>query len=223
MRRLSQTMAMVATAILAQATSVRAQSAGDDSFRWYFGAHVGLTIFETPAQTRAAVLTAGGNVLITAKRTGLILAVEEGITTNQATSFADATAPGGVRQVRFNDLRKYSATVVAFPFKSHLQPYFGVGFGILQTANEYSQGFFATQADQQAADSTADAKGTHGFGSFVVGLQARAGTKFTIFGQYMITTAAPRQHLLTGPSHAITGGIRIGLGSSRGDTHGGGY
>jgi hypothetical protein len=223
MQSLSRTAALVGAGLVAQAAGVQAQGLGEDSFKWYFGGQAGVTIFETPTQTRGAVFTAGGHFLITAKRTGLIVAVEEGVKTNQTSSYLDASAPGGVRQVTFNDIRKYSFTLVAFPFKTHVQPYLGVGFGILQTANEYPQGPFATQAEADNAKETANSLGSYGFGSFTAGVQARAGTTFVIFGQYQITTSPPRGKLFTGPSHQLMGGLRIGLGSSREEVTGGGY
>jgi len=127
MRMLGRTATVLGLACLVQVPAVVAQTTGFESFRWYVGAQAGLIIFETPSQTRGGIFAAGAHVLITARRTGLLLSVEEGIKRNQLSSFADTTATGGVRQLVFNDLRKYSATLLAFPLRTIVQPYFRGG------------------------------------------------------------------------------------------------
>lgn len=216
MRMLGRTATVLGLACLAQAPSLSAQSIiGFDSFKWYIGAQGGVTIFETPSQTRGGIFTAGGHLMVTARRTGLVLAVEEGIKTNQVTSFPDATAPNGLRRVAFNDLRKYSATILAFPFKTIAQPYVGIGFGLLQTVKEYPQDLGGlTPAQQSLVKSTAHQQGSHTFASFTGGVQIRV-SQFAVFGQYQITTSPSSGHLLIGPTHAFTAGLRVSLGSSR--------
>jgi hypothetical protein len=214
MRTLGRTARVLGLACLAQAPSLSAQSIiGFDSFKWYFGAQGGVTIFETPAQTRGGIFTAGGHVLVTARRTGLLLAVEEGIKKNQVSSYSDTLAVGGTRQVAFNDLRKYSVSILAFPFKTIAQPYLGIGFGLLQTVKEYPGGTFASAVTRDAATATAHQRGTFSFASFTGGVQIRV-SEFAVFGQYQITTS-PTRRLLIGPTHSFTAGLRISLGSSR--------
>jgi hypothetical protein len=214
MRMLGRTATVLGLACLAQAPSLAAQSIiGFDSFKWYFGGQAGVTIFETPAQTRGGIFTAGGHVLVTARRSGLLISVEEGIKTNQVSSFSDATAPGGTRRVAFNDLRKYQASLLAFPFRTIAQPYLGIGFGLMQTVKEYPQGTFATVAARDSATSRAHSQGSFTFAAFTGGVQIRL-AQFVAFGQYQITTSR-RNKLLTGPTHAFTAGMRISLGSSR--------
>ncbi|HTS87400.1 MAG TPA: hypothetical protein VMG41_02825 [Gemmatimonadales bacterium] len=211
MRMLGRTATVLGLACLVQVPAVVAQTTGFESFRWYVGAQAGLIIFETPSQTRGGIFAAGAHVLITARRTGLLLSVEEGIKRNQLSSFADTTATGGVRQLVFNDLRKYSATLLAFPLRTIVQPYFGVGVGWLQTVKNYPQGT-SSSFSQGLAESAA----SMGFGSLTAGVQTRV-DRIMLFGQYQITTGAPSGKLLTGPTHTLTAGIRFGLGSARED------
>jgi hypothetical protein len=212
MRMLGRTATVLGLACLAQAPSLAAQSIiGFDSFKWYFGAQAGVTIFETPAQTRGGIFTAGGHFLVTARRTGLLISVEEGIKSNQLSSFTDGT--GATQKVVFNDLRKYQASLLAFPFRTIAQPYLGIGFGLMQTVKEYPQGAFANPAAQAAATSTAHKVGSYSFAAFTGGVQIRL-AQFVAFGQYQITTS-PSGKLLTGPTHAFTAGMRISLGNSR--------
>jgi hypothetical protein len=214
--------ALVGLACLLHVPALAAQAIGFESFKWYIGGQAGVTLFETPSQTRGGIFTAGGNLLVTGQRTGLLITVEEGIKTNQKTSYNDPTAPGGVRSVLFNDIRKYSFTLVAFPLKSAVQPYVGAGWGILQTVKEYPVGFFGTPGASDSASAVADDLGSHGFGTLVGGVQFRA-SSFVLFGQYQITTSPGSGKLFVGPTHAFMGGMRVSLGGAREDVGGGGY
>lgn len=222
MRMLRRTLLVLGLVGLTAWSRLAAQQTGFESFKWYIGAQGGVTIFETPTQTNGAVPTFGGHILITAKRTGLLFSVEEGFKRNQTSSYPDPTVLGGSRAVVFNDIRKYSVAVLFFPFRTVAQPYFGFGAGILHTVKEYPQGFFGSPAAADTASVLADELGGHGFASFTGGAQFRV-NRFILFGQYQITTAPRRGKLLTGPTHALTGGLRIGLGGSREEATGGGY
>ena len=215
MRTLSRTIQGVALAAFALSPRLAAQEKTGDAFRWYIGPQGGVIIFETPNQTKGAIPSVGGHVLIMAKRTGLFLSFDEGIKQDQKTSFADPSAPGGVRNVTFNDLRKYSAVLVAYPFRGHLQPFLGVGLGILQTGNEYPQNTVTT-VEKDSLTAVANSKGSYGFGTGLVGLQARAGP-IAIFGQAQAMTGPGSGKLLTGASFAFAAGIRFSLGSARED------
>jgi hypothetical protein len=221
MRMLGRTVSVLGLASLALAPSLAAQVTGFESFKWYFGAQAGLTIFETPSQTKGGIFTAGGHFLVTAKRTGLLISVEESFKNNQVSVYSDAAAAGGQRQVNFNNLRKYQATILAFPFNTIAQPYIGLGFGLLQTVKEYPQGVFLTPAELGDAQDAADQAGSHTFGSLVGGVQFRV-SSFVLFGQYAITSSPVRGKLLIGPTHTFSGGLRIGLGGSKDDGANGG-
>lgn len=224
MRMLGRTAMVLGLACLSQAPSLAAQSIiGFDSFKWYIGGQAGVTIFETPNQTKGGILTAGGHFLVTARRTGLLIEVQEGFKSNQRSSYFDAAAPNGTQLVRFNDIRRYSASILVFPFKTIAQPYVGLGFGVLQTVNEYPEGAFGTPVDESIARETANHFGSHTFAMFTGGVQVRL-ANFAVFGQYQITSAAGNNfspdrtqagHLISGPTHTITGGLRISLGSSK--------
>jgi hypothetical protein len=181
--------------------------------------------FKTPTQSRSAIPTFGGQALIVAKRTGLMLSFEEGVGSDETSAYTDV---GGVQPVTFNDIRKYSATLMAFPIRSAAQPYFGVGYGLIHVVNPRP---LAGGSSSNATD-----LGSSGFGTFIGGLQFQVG-RMMAFGQYQITTS-PSGHtivdqtgnfvasgrLLDGPTHTFTGGLRIGLGSARDEgTRAGGY
>jgi hypothetical protein len=215
MRMLGRTATVLGLACLAQVPAAVAQGVtGFETFRWYLGGQAGVTIFETQSQTQGGIFSAGGHLLVTAKRTGLLISIEEGFKNNQISAVADPTGPAGSRRVAFNNIRKYTAALLAFPLRTVAQPYIGLGVGWLQTVKEYPTGPFATAADAAAAQDLAESAGSSGFGTAIGGVQFRV-SNFVLFGQYQLTTAAANGKLLVGPTHTFSGGMRISLGGAR--------
>jgi hypothetical protein len=170
-------------------------------------------IFETPRQENGGIPIAGANFLITARRTALMLSVDEGFGDNEATSFVDPTAPTGFRDVSFNNIRKYSAILMAYPLKSAAQPFIGLGYGIIHLHNP--QALNTVTVDEKATlDETASSLGTSGFGTLVAGLQLQM-SGLAVYGMYQITSSPERGKLLSGPTHNFTAGLRFSLGSAK--------
>ena len=72
----------------------------------------------------------------------------------------------GTQTVTFNDIRKYSAVLMAFPIKAAVQPYLGVGWGIMHTGDP---------ADHRAPSrATRNELGSSGFGTFLGGFSSRS-------------------------------------------------
>jgi opacity protein-like surface antigen len=161
--------------------------------------------------------------MIIGKRGGLMLSIEEAFGDQEESAYGDSSAPNGTREVTFDRLRKYSGILMAYPLRSRLEPYLGVGFGILHTVGTSVGGTFTTPEDAGAAVEEAKNRGSTGFGSFVGGLQYRLSKKMVLYGQYQITTAPSDGSLLVGPTHTLVAGLRFGLGSAKEGVHGGGY
>jgi len=224
MRTLIRSIPAAVVALGLGTAHLEAQAPGNGNFQWYVGGQGGVMFFKTPTQGRSGIPTFGGQTLIVAKRTGLMLSFEEGVGSNETSSYTDGN---GVQSVTFNDLRKYTATLMAFPIRSAAQPYLGVGYGILHVVNPAPASAGAFQSD--AAE-----LGSFGFGTFVGGLQFQVG-RFMAFGQYQLTTSPSEKtvasggtvvavgRLLEGPTHTFSGGLRIGLGSARDGIRNGGY
>jgi hypothetical protein len=226
MRMVIRTIPAAALALCLGTAHLSAQQPGNGNFQWYIGPEAGVMFFKTPTQGRSGIPTFGGQTLIVAKRTGLMLSFEEGVGDGETSSYTDAN---GVQNVTFNDIRKYSAVLMAFPIKAAAQPYLGVGYGIMHVVNPTPTSAAAFQSDANEVGST-------GFGTFVGGLTFQVG-RLMAYGQYQITTS-PTTHavtdnagtvlavgrLLDGPTHTFTGGLRIGLGSAKdSDRSAGGY
>jgi hypothetical protein len=222
MRIVSLMIPVIAFALCLGAAQLEAQEPGNGAFQWYIGGQGGILNFKTSAQDRGTMPMAGGHILITARRTGLLLSVEEGFGSDEVGTFTDGT--GAQKFATFNDIRKYSATLMAFPLRIPIQPYVGVGVGVMHTVNPSTDG----------SPTAARELGSTGFGSFIGGVQLKI-ARFVGFGQYQITTGPSIQQssgfgaelstgrLLEGPTHTFSAGLRIGLGNARERTAGGGY
>jgi hypothetical protein len=214
----------VALALCVGAANLSAQEPGSGNFQWYVGAHGGVMTFRTPSQTRGGMPMAGGHLMIVSRRTGLMLSVEEGFGSNELSSYTTGT--GETQTVTFNDIRKYSAVLMAYPLRMPIQPFLGLGVGIIHVVNPL--------AGSEAASADATELGSAGFGTFLGGVQFKV-ARFVGFGQYQITSApsshstdgfGPRRatgRLLVGPTHTFSAGLRIGLGGARERPQSGGY
>ena len=233
MRMVIRGISMAALTFCLGATVVSAQVPGNGTFQWYVGGSGGIMSFETSVQDRTEVPMGGAHLLVTAKRTGLLLSVEQGFGDDEAAGylFTQIDSAGNVSNQAiltgtFSYVRKYSATLMAFPIRGPATPYFGLGVGIV-----HAGGF--TPDDDFAKD-----LGSTGFGSIVAGLNFQV-SRFSAFGQYQVTTGAVSHsisqpgpngstliasgNLLEGPTHTFSAGLRFSLGSARESVKTGGY
>jgi hypothetical protein len=214
----------------------------EENFRWFFGPQAGVLMFGTQLQTQSGIPAGGLHLGVKARRAGLLLSVDEAFGNDEPTAFEafDITNDSLVlaSPVQFNRIRRYSFTLTAYPVRGPAEPYFGVGFGLLQVINPEITGVYADQSEAAQAQFLADQGAASGFAHFTIGLQFRAGS-VAAFGQYQIGTAPGQSvcvssdecrfsglvtnNLLRGTTHSLMGGIRIGLGRARQEITGGGY
>ena len=197
-------------AILAIAPGTASAQRGD-SFTWKIGVQGGSMLFQTNTQDNELIPSAGAHFLIMGRRGGLMVGVDEGFGSDERS---------GV--VIFNDLRRYQAVMMAYPVALPLEPYFGVGGGLLQVVAPRIDPAVTDPFERQALKNAADEASTSAFVTFLAGVQGRW-NRVTVFGQYQIHTAPSDDKLLQGPMHSIHGGVRIALGSSREGVRAGGY
>jgi hypothetical protein len=227
------TLSIAVLALCLGAAQLPAQQPGNGTFQWYVGGQGGIINFETPVEGRKTEPLGGAHLLITAKRTGLLLSVEQSFGptrqagyTMQVFDSAGTFVSQQAIPVTWKYLRKYSAMLMAFPIRGPATPFFGIGVGVLHTGGHTPD------------DGVSTAMGSSGFGSLIGGLNFRV-SRFSAFGQYQVTTG-PRQqvtsstdsegftfvsfgNLYTGPTHTFTAGLRFGLGNARERASGGGY
>jgi hypothetical protein len=164
----------------------------------------------------------GAHLLVTARRTGLLLSVEQSFGPTVQSSYSvqvfDSLGNFVDQQeipVSFKYIRKYSAMLLAFPIKGPVTPFFGIGLGIQHTGGHTPEDGFARDI------------GSSGFGSLIGGLNLRV-SRFSAFGQYQVTTGPSQQSSSVtfrdgSPTHTLSAGLRFGLGNARERPQGGGY
>lgn len=219
--RASRALTLAGLGLVLASAQAQAQQ-WDESFKWYIGAQGGVLGYETPTQTRSWIPSAGGHLFVMARRTGLLISVDQGFADSAGTGYSDVNAPTGVRPVNFKNIRRYSAILTGYPVKANTRPYFGLGFGLLQVISPEPQGVFTSPQQFTLAKRLATQKSTDGFISFVAGVEARV-SRWVVFGQYQLTSSPSDGNLLRGPSHGLSGGLRLSLGGAREGIKGGGY
>jgi hypothetical protein len=224
---------VAALALCLGTAQLTAQQPGNGTFQWYVGGHGGIINFNTPAAGHQTDPLGGAHLLITARRTGLLLSVEQSFGSAKQAGYTmqifDSTGTFVSQQavpVTFKYLRKYSAMLMAFPIRGPATPFFGIGVGVMHTGGHNPD------------DAVSSGIGSSGFGSLVGGLNFRV-SRFSAFGQYQITTSPRVQratttdsegftfvsfgNFWTGPTHTFTAGLRFNLGNARERATGGGY
>lgn len=195
---------------LASVPAVVAAQRGD-SFTWKLGIQGGSMVFQTRTQDNTFIPSAGAHFLIMARRGGLMVGIDEGFGSDERSGL-----------VLFNDLRRYQAVLMAFPVALPLEPYFGVGGGIMQVVSPRIDPVVTDPFEREQLLTDAEDASASAYATFLAGVQGRAG-RLSVFGQYQLTTAPGRDKLLKGAGHSLHGGIRIALGSSREGVREGGY
>ncbi len=206
-RRTLGTLALVATLTLPAAL----QAQRGDSYTWKLGLQAGSMIFQTQTQGSKVIPSAGAHFLIMGKRSGLMVGVDEGFGSDEES-----------RLIVFNDLRRYQAVMLAFPLALPLEPYFGVGGGLLQVVGPRVSSLITDPFEREQILASADDATAHAYATLLAGVQGRWG-RLNVFGQGQISTAPGRDNLLKGALYSIHGGIRIGLGGTKEGVRAGGY
>jgi hypothetical protein len=233
MRMVTRIFPLAALAFGLTSAPASAQQPGNGAFQWYIGGQGGVMNFETGVAGRKTQPMAGAHMLITARRTGLLISVDQSFGPTVQSGYSlqvfDTTGAFVDQQqipVTFKYLRKYSAMLLAFPIKGPITPFFGIGVGIQHTGGHTPDDGFAREL------------GSSGFGSLIGGLNFRV-SRFSAFGQYQVTTGPSQQfsrvdfddgshmnafgNIFTGAVHTLSAGLRFGLGNARERAVGGGY
>ena len=132
MRMLSRSIPVAALALSLGALPVAAQEPGNGNFQWYVGGQGGVMFFDTPTQDRTGIPTFGGQTLIVAKRTGLLLSVEEGVGSDETSAYSDLSGTADRDVQRHPEVLRGAHGV---PDRAAAQPYLGVGYGIMHVVS----------------------------------------------------------------------------------------
>lgn len=198
-------LALLALLAAPMARPLVGQQNDDRSFKWYVGAEAGGLLYKTNQQKYYMDPIIGVNVLITAKRTGLYLGGEESFFLADAHAGVVDPATSTNYAVTFSKVRRLMAGLVAYPLPGHIQPFFGVGYALVTVVDPVANSSAGQAVTSDAANKAA--------AWFMGGVEINV-SRYSVFGQYMVQTAA-NNFLLTWEAHSVVGGIRISLGSAK--------
>jgi opacity protein-like surface antigen len=211
--------ALVAIALVRPAAG---QVPEDRSHRWYWGATVGGFAYKTNDQGYFIDPIMGVHWLITGKRTALYIGGEQAFLLTEARATVVDQNTGSAHDVTFDQVRRLFIGLMAYPLQQHIEPFAGVGVGLVTIQNPTADCSGATQtavcatpADAVNAEALAQSAGSKAVGWAIGGVQINVG-KLAVFGQYMVNSAA-NNFLLSGATHTFSGGIRYSFGSSKED------
>jgi len=213
----SITLGVLALGVGATALAAQQRPRGYSNYRWYIGGQGGVFNFQTTGQTRGWIPSVGGHTMIIAKRTGLLVSVDDALGSNEVATIAYAGSATGLQQIAFNDVLRFSFHMMAYPWRGVVEPYIGVGGGIMYAVSPQALNTAGyTPQELESLYQTVDHLTSTGFASVVGGLQIKGGP-FMIFGQYQINTAPSRGNAFVGYTQTVSVGLRLLLGSSRDD------
>ncbi len=211
----SITLGVLALGVGATALAAQQRPRGYSNYRWYIGGQGGVFNFQTTGQTRGWIPSVGGHTMIIAKRTGLLVSVDDALGSNEVATIAYAPSATGSQQIAFNDVLRFSFHMMAYPWRGVVEPYIGVGGGIMYAVSPQALNVAGyTPTELLALYDTIDDLTSTGFASVVGGVQIKGGP-FMIFGQYQINTAPSRGNAFVGSTQTASVGLRLLLGSSR--------
>ena len=84
MRMVTRIFPVAALALGLGAAQISAQQPGNGTFQWYVGGQGGVMNFETPLEGHITKPVGGVHLLVVAKRTGLLLSVEQAFGSDRA-------------------------------------------------------------------------------------------------------------------------------------------
>jgi hypothetical protein len=211
--------ALVAIALVRPAAG---QVPEDRSHRWYWGATAGGFAYKTNDQGYFIDPMIGVHWLITGKRTALYIGAEQAFLLTEARATVVDQNTGSAHDVTFDQVRRLFIGLMAFPLQQHVEPFAGLGVGLMTVQNPTADcsgatatSVCSTPADAVNAEALAQSAGSKAIGWAILGAQIRVG-KLDVFGQYMVNSAA-NNFLLSGATHTFSGGIRYSFGSSKED------
>lgn len=227
--RLLRPLVLAGTALLALLPA--SASAQEQSRRfidsWFLGAKGGLMTFWTTQVNHAPAPLVGIETMITKRRVALYISAEQAyfkensdfVIYDRDPERYDSIAPVAFGDVEMRNMRRYSASLYAFPIqRGGLRAYLGLGFvlneargttltNVRQIVDTLPTNCCATSASLESARTNTSALLT-------IGAQAQL-ARLSVFGQATAMPANRNSLLNSRETYTIEGGIRYNIGSSR--------
>ena len=216
MRFVRSLLAVGALGALAALAPRAAHAQTDREFEnsWFWGVKSGVMQFWTSDVNHAPAPLVGLDMLITRRNVGLNLAIDQSFfdESGQYPEYDfDGVSLGTQGRARIQDMRRYSASIMAFPKRyGTLRPYAGVGFGlnVIQKAE-------SIESDPSAdADQSVEDVRTRGALLLTGGVQGQY-RRVALFGQATLMPAKSRFFFSQGETVFLEFGVRYNIGSSR--------
>ena len=199
--------------LLALAPSVGAAQSGRlFNNSWFFGAHVGNMTYWTTTTAHGQAPFIGGETLITRKRGGLYLSMDQAYF-DATTTVDDGTQTTGSRVIDIKDNRRFTAAAMIFPKAfGTLRPYGGIGFSLNFIQSATPRGPYSPSAYPQLAIDLNEMK-TRSAPVFIAGAQLSL-LRFSVYGQGTYMPAQADFLLNNNETYFLEAGIRYNIGSS---------
>jgi hypothetical protein len=220
MRFVRTLLAVGALGALAALAPRAAQAQTDREFEnsWFWGVKGGVMQFWTTDVNHAPAPLLGIDMLITRRNVGLNVSIDQSFfdETGQYAEYGfDGVSLGTAGRARIQNMRRYQASIVAFPKRfGTLRPYAGLGLGLN----------VIQEADVLESDPNADAEmsiedvRSRGAVLFTGGVQGQY-RRVALFGQATLMPAKNRFFFSEGETVFLEAGVRWNIGSSRASTN----
>lgn len=210
-RGLTTGLALVALFPAAAAAQTEARPFTD---AWFWGAKSGVMSVRTGVESEMAPL-GGVEWLITRSRAALYVSVEQGFFDEVIGEVPDASAAEGTRQVRLENFRRASFSLLAMPRAfGALRPYGGIGLAMNLVQRAAPLGEFASTEDAQQVMARIEDRRSRSSFVFMGGVQGEIGN-VALFAQ---ATSMPTggRFLLNGDEniYMLEAGLRWNVGSA---------
>jgi hypothetical protein len=216
MRKLLRSIAIGLVSLAALPSAGLAQEGRPFTDAWLWGVKGGTMTFWTTRVAHETAPLAGVEWLITRKRAGLYLSLDQALFTakstyrNFETNAEGQTEYAGEAEAEIKNNRRLTAAIMAFPMQyGAFRPYAGAGFAVnflgrtTQTAGPVTSLGGTTLRDVSSAAAPI----------LILGTQYSL-NRVSVFGQGSYMPAVGRYLLNDHPTYFLEGGVRYNIGSS---------
>jgi len=184
---------------------------------WFWGAKVGGIVYSTATASNQIAPAGGIEWVITRRRGGLYVSIDQGIMTENVQYLnADMLPDTSIADLEMKDIRRYNMAALIFPDLGRwVRPYVGLGASLTQVARITNRNGYNSAEEALSTESLiADYKATLAPLS-MVGVQLRLPLA-SVFAQGT-AMATPQRFFLRGGNtftYSVEAGIRYNIGSS---------
>jgi hypothetical protein len=184
---------------------------------WFWGAKAGGVVYSTLDKTNQVAPLGGIEWVITRRRGGLYVSVDQGILTENIVFLnADMLPDTSIADVAMKDIRRYNMAALIFPdFGRWIRPYFGLGASLTQLVKATNQNGYNSFEEMLSTENIiSDYKATLS-PLTMAGIQLRL-PLLSVFAQGT-AMATPERFFLRGSNaftYTVEAGIRYNVGSS---------